>query len=53
MIESSTYPRESLGELLEQIHKEETLIAITKEVKELVLNVDGGYIKTNEKTRVV
>jgi transposase-like protein len=42
---------ESVGASIEQIHKEEKLIASVKEAKELVLNVDGGHIKTNEQDK--
>ncbi len=40
---------ESVGESLEKISKHEKEIAVAVEASELIINVDGGHIKTTEK----
>jgi hypothetical protein len=39
---------ESVGVALDRINQEEKEILVSKEASELIVNVDGGHIKTNE-----
>ncbi len=42
---------ESVGNALEQINSDEKEMLITQDAEELILNVDGGHIKTTEDQR--
>ena len=42
---------EDVGSVIEKINKTEKEIVVINEAKELVLNVDGGHVKTTEKEK--
>jgi hypothetical protein len=42
-----------IGEVIEDVRKEENEIIATKPASELILNVDGGHVKTTEDTRSI
>jgi hypothetical protein len=44
---------EMIGEVIEDVRKEENEIIATKPASELILNVDGGHVKTTEDTRSI
>ena len=44
---------ESVGKVIEQMNEDEKEIIVAKPAPELILNVDGGHIKTNEDKRSI